>query len=190
MGGQSGRKDQDSDSAAHLPLFRATASMMGTWPDRLQYLGQPLISPWFLLKEALVLHSRPAPHPVGLVRSLWVELAHLEPTEAQWEGEGTAVGEDDWGSGVGVRGVSGARIPFKAAISFLSMEMHGEMGHVRKPVSLTCSRTTSSAQAHSRARGRACSWARAWSSCGGAGAIWTTSSDRNPNNRASSTPNN
>nr|KAF6269424.1 hypothetical protein mMyoMyo1_011249 [Myotis myotis] len=63
----------------------ATASMMGTWPDQAQYLGQPLLSPWFIVKQALVLHSRPAPHPVGLVRSLWVELAHLEPTEAQGE---------------------------------------------------------------------------------------------------------
>uniref|UniRef100_G1NZD6 Ras-GEF domain-containing protein n=1 Tax=Myotis lucifugus TaxID=59463 RepID=G1NZD6_MYOLU len=105
-------------------LAKATASVMGTWPDRVQYLGQPLIAPWFTLKEALVLHSRPAPHPVGLVRSLWVELAHLEPTEAQWEGEGTAVGEDDWGSGAGVQGVSGARIPLKAVTSFLSVEMH------------------------------------------------------------------
>ncbi|XP_036171768.1 ral guanine nucleotide dissociation stimulator-like [Myotis myotis] len=66
-------------------LTRATASVMDTWPDQAQYLGQPLLSPWFSLKQALVLHSRPAPHPVGLVRSLWVELAHLEPTEAQWE---------------------------------------------------------------------------------------------------------
>lgn len=71
---------------------------MGTWPDRLQYSDQPLLAPWFLLKEALVLHSRPAPCMVGLVRSLWVELAHLEPTEAQWEGEGTAVLDDDWWS--------------------------------------------------------------------------------------------
>ncbi|XP_059515146.1 ral guanine nucleotide dissociation stimulator-like [Myotis daubentonii] len=85
MGGQSGRKDQESDSAAHLPLPRATASVMGTRLDQVQYLGQPLLSPWFLLKQALVLHSRPAPHPVGFVRSLWVELAHLEPTEAQGE---------------------------------------------------------------------------------------------------------
>ncbi|XP_023602438.1 ral guanine nucleotide dissociation stimulator-like [Myotis lucifugus] len=66
-------------------LAKATACVMGTWPDRVQYLGQPLLSPWFILKQALVLHSRPAPHPVGLVRSLWVDLAHLEPTEAQWE---------------------------------------------------------------------------------------------------------
>lgn len=111
MGGQSGRKDQDSDFAAHLPLPRATASVMGTWPDRVQYLGQPLLCPWFILKQALVLHKLPAPHPVGLVRSLWVELAHLEPTKAQWEGEGAAVWEDDWESGAGGQGVSGARIP-------------------------------------------------------------------------------
>uniref|UniRef100_G1QDT5 Ras-GEF domain-containing protein n=1 Tax=Myotis lucifugus TaxID=59463 RepID=G1QDT5_MYOLU len=75
-------------------LTRATASVMGTWPDRVQYLGQPLLSPWFTLKEALVLHSRPAPHPVGLVRSLWVELEHLEPTEAQWEGAGVFWGQN------------------------------------------------------------------------------------------------
>ncbi|XP_059516687.1 ral guanine nucleotide dissociation stimulator-like isoform X1 [Myotis daubentonii] len=75
----------DRDDTPQEQLAKATASVMGTWPDRVQYLGQPLLSPWFLLKQALVLHSRPAPHPVGLVRSLWVELAHLEPTEAQGE---------------------------------------------------------------------------------------------------------
>ncbi|KAK1327334.1 hypothetical protein QTO34_019203 [Cnephaeus nilssonii] len=37
------------------------------------------------LKQALVLHSLPVKHPVGLVRSLWVELEQLEPREAQWE---------------------------------------------------------------------------------------------------------
>lgn len=111
MEGQSGRKDEDSDFTAHLPLLRATASVMGSWPDRVCYLGQPLLAPWFTLKQALVLHCLPAPHSVGLVRSLWVELEHLEPTEAQWEGEGSAVWEDDWLSGTGGRGVSWARLP-------------------------------------------------------------------------------
>ncbi|XP_014394340.1 PREDICTED: uncharacterized protein LOC106725933 [Myotis brandtii] len=58
---------------------------MGTWPDQVQYLGQPFFSSWFIIRQDLVLHSRPAPHTVGLVRSLRVELVHLEPTEAQWE---------------------------------------------------------------------------------------------------------
>ncbi|KAK1332865.1 hypothetical protein QTO34_006396 [Cnephaeus nilssonii] len=63
----------------------ATASVMGTWLDRVQYFGHPLLSSWFIMKQALVLHSLPTPHPVGLVKSFWVELEHLEPIEAQWE---------------------------------------------------------------------------------------------------------
>lgn len=99
MGGQSGRKDQDSDFIPHLPLPRATASVMGTWPDLIQHFGQSLLFPGFIVKQALVQHSLPVKHPVGLVRSLWVELEQLEPTEAQWEGEGTEVWEENWVSG-------------------------------------------------------------------------------------------
>nr|KAF6329004.1 hypothetical protein mPipKuh1_008322 [Pipistrellus kuhlii] len=66
-------------------LTRATASVMGTWPDLIQHFGQPLLFPGFIVKQTLVLHSLPVKCPVGLVRSLWVELQQQEPTEAQWE---------------------------------------------------------------------------------------------------------
>lgn len=93
MGGPCQRKDQDSDSAALLPP-RAVASVMGTWPDQIQYFGQSLVLPWFTLKQAFVQGNLPASHPMGRVLSLWVELEHLEPTVAELEGEGTAVWED------------------------------------------------------------------------------------------------
>nr|KAF6329006.1 hypothetical protein mPipKuh1_008324 [Pipistrellus kuhlii] len=66
-------------------LTRAMASVMGTWPDLIQHFGQPLIFPGIIMEQTLVLHSLPVKHLVGLVRSLWVELDELEPTEAQWE---------------------------------------------------------------------------------------------------------
>lgn len=74
---------------------------MGTWPDLIHF-SQPLLFPGFKMKQALVLHSLPVKHPVGLIKSLWVELDQLEPTEEQWEGEGTAVWEEDGVSGAGV----------------------------------------------------------------------------------------
>ncbi|XP_036291918.1 ral guanine nucleotide dissociation stimulator-like [Pipistrellus kuhlii] len=64
-------------------LLKATASVMGTWPDLIQHFGQPLLFPGFIVKQTLVLHSLPVKCPVGLVRSLWVELQQQEPTEAQ-----------------------------------------------------------------------------------------------------------
>uniref|UniRef100_G1Q1Q1 Ras-GEF domain-containing protein n=1 Tax=Myotis lucifugus TaxID=59463 RepID=G1Q1Q1_MYOLU len=97
----------DQGDTPQEQLAKATACVMGTWPDRVQYLGQHLFSSWFIVRQALVLHSRPAPHLVGLVRSLWVELAHLEPTEAQWEGEGTAVGGQNPLKGIRILPVGG-----------------------------------------------------------------------------------
>nr|KAF6430178.1 hypothetical protein HJG59_015532 [Molossus molossus] len=66
-------------------LKKAVASVMGAWPDQIQYVGQPLLLPWFTLKQALVQGHLPASHPLGHVLSLWVELEHLEPTEAELE---------------------------------------------------------------------------------------------------------
>lgn len=87
MGGQSGRKDQDSDSAAHLPLPRAFAAMVGTWLDHVQGLGQPLPFAGFEGEQALVPVNSPASHLVGHAQSLWLALQHLEPTEATQQGE-------------------------------------------------------------------------------------------------------
>ncbi|XP_036118349.1 ral guanine nucleotide dissociation stimulator-like [Molossus molossus] len=66
-------------------LKKAVASVMGAWPDQIQYVGQPLLLPWFTLKQALVQGHLPASHPLGHVLSLWVELEQLEPTEAELE---------------------------------------------------------------------------------------------------------
>ncbi|XP_036137277.1 ral guanine nucleotide dissociation stimulator-like [Molossus molossus] len=66
-------------------LKKAVASVMGAWPDQIQYFGRPLLLPWFTLKQALVQGHLPASHPLGHVLSLWVELEHLEPTEAELE---------------------------------------------------------------------------------------------------------
>nr|KAF6430157.1 hypothetical protein HJG59_015273 [Molossus molossus] len=66
-------------------LKRAVASVTGAWPGQIQYVGQPLLLPWFTLKQALVQGHLPASHPLGHVLSLWVELEHLEPTEAELE---------------------------------------------------------------------------------------------------------
>lgn len=82
----------------HLPS-RAIASTVGTWPDQVQVCGQPLRLPGSQLKRALVRVSVPASNLVDNVHLLWVELAHLEPTEAMLEGEGTVVWEDDLGRG-------------------------------------------------------------------------------------------
>lgn len=86
-----------SDSAAHLPPRRAIASEMGTWPDQLQYFGQPLLVPWFQVKQAFVQVSFPASRREGRVQILCVELEDLEPSKAELEGEGTAVWEGDRG---------------------------------------------------------------------------------------------
>lgn len=86
MGGQSARKDRNSDLTAHLPLPRAIAWIVGTWLDHVQDFGQPL--PFLLLEaeQALVSIHSPASHLVGHAQNL--ELEHLEPTEATREGEG------------------------------------------------------------------------------------------------------
>lgn len=73
--------------------------MVGTWPDRVQYCGQPLLLPWSKLKRALVQVDSPVSHLVGHVHLLWVELENLEPSEAELEGEGTAGCEDHLGRG-------------------------------------------------------------------------------------------
>ncbi|KAF6321277.1 hypothetical protein mRhiFer1_008414 [Rhinolophus ferrumequinum] len=64
----------------------AIASMVGTWPDRVQYCGQPLLLPWSKLKRALVQVDSPVSHLGGHVHLLWVELENLEPSEAELEG--------------------------------------------------------------------------------------------------------
>lgn len=88
MGGQSGRKDQDSDSAAHLPLPRAFAAMVGTWLDQVQGLGQPLPFARFEVEQALVPLNSSASHLVHHAQNLCLQLQHLEPTEATPQGEG------------------------------------------------------------------------------------------------------
>lgn len=52
--GQCGRKDKDSDSAAHLPPSRAIASMVGIWLKQVWVCSQPLHFPWSKLKQALL----------------------------------------------------------------------------------------------------------------------------------------
>lgn len=86
MGGQSGRKDRNSDLPAHLPLPSAIASSVGTSLDHVQDLGQPLPFPLVEAEQALVPINSPASRLVGHAQNL--ELEHLEPTEATREGEG------------------------------------------------------------------------------------------------------
>lgn len=119
---------------------------MGTWPDRVQYCGQPVLLPWSKLKRALVQVDSPASYLVGHVHLLWVELEHVEPTEAELEGEGTAGCEDCLG-----RGGSQAGVPLQAVASCLSLERHGEGRRVREPVTLSGPATTSRGPEHSTA---------------------------------------
>lgn len=83
----------------HRLPSRAIASTVGTWPDQVQVCGRPLRLPGSQLKRALVRVHVPASNPADLVHLLWVELDHLEPTEAVLEGEGTAVWEGELGRG-------------------------------------------------------------------------------------------
>lgn len=71
-----------------LPLPRAIASMMGTWPDQVQDFGRALHFPWFQLKQASVQIHLFASHHVACAHLVWIELENLEPTEAMPEGEG------------------------------------------------------------------------------------------------------
>lgn len=132
---------------------------MGTWPDQVQGFGQAFRFPWFELKQASVQVSFPASHHVGHAHLVWIDLERLEPTEARLEGEGTALWEDDL-----ARGGSRAGVPSKVGACFPSLETHGKTGPVCESVSFSRSRPTSRAPEPSRARGRACSEARAWSS--------------------------
>lgn len=91
LGGQCVSKDQDSDSAAYLPLPRAIASTVRSWPDQVQGFGRALRFPWFQLKQASVQANFPAPHHADHNHLLWMELEHLEPTQAMLKGEENAV---------------------------------------------------------------------------------------------------
>lgn len=84
-------------TAAQRPPRRAIASMVGTWPDQVQDCGPSQLSPWFRLKPACVRVTFPASHLLGLVHLLWVEMEHPEPSEAELEGEGTALWEGHLG---------------------------------------------------------------------------------------------
>ncbi|XP_036304598.2 uncharacterized protein LOC118724936 [Pipistrellus kuhlii] len=86
MEGQCASKDQDSDTASHLPFPRTIASMMGTWPDKVQGFGRALHFPWFQLKQASVQVHFPTSHHVALAHLVWIKLEHLKPTKASPEG--------------------------------------------------------------------------------------------------------
>lgn len=104
VGGQCGRKDQDPDSAAHLPSPRAIAFMLWGWPDEVKGLGQTLHFPCLEPKKAYVQVDFPDSCHVGHAHLVWIKLEHLEPTEAtqMW---GAIVWQEDWG-GVGFMGQS------------------------------------------------------------------------------------
>ncbi|KAK1339713.1 hypothetical protein QTO34_018268 [Cnephaeus nilssonii] len=65
-----------------LLFTRAIASTVGTWPDQVQGFGRALRFPWFQLKQASVQANFPAPHHADHDHLLWMELEHLEPTQA------------------------------------------------------------------------------------------------------------
>lgn len=169
MGGQCGRKGQDSDSAVHLPPSRAIASMVGLWPDQVQNLGQLLFFPWFKLKQGFVQVNSPASQLMDHVLLPWAKLEHLEPPEAQLEGEGTTIWEDHLG-----REDSWAGAPLRAVVPFLSLERHRKIMHVCEPLSLSCSSTTSRAPEPSKSRGRVHSGAKACASYASARASITS----------------
>lgn len=66
--------------------------------------------------------SCPASHLLGRIPLLWVELEHLEPTEAELEGEGPAVWEDVLGR------CSQPGIPFQPVAPFLSWQRQQTSG--------------------------------------------------------------
>nr|KAF6429743.1 hypothetical protein HJG59_009061 [Molossus molossus] len=66
-------------------LKKAIASMVGIWPDQVQGFGQPRRFPGCKVKQAFVQINFPASYQVGYTHLLWVELEHLEPTEAELE---------------------------------------------------------------------------------------------------------
>lgn len=170
MGGQYGRKNQDSDSAVHLPPSRAIASMVGIWPDQVQNLGQLLFCPWFKLKQGFVRVNSLASQLVDHVCPPSLGQAGASGAcRGTAEGEGTAIWEDDLG-----REDSWAGAPLQAVVSFLSLERHRKIIHVCEPISLSCSSTTSRAPEPSKARGRAHSGAKACASYASAGASITS----------------
>nr|XP_036304598.1 uncharacterized protein LOC118724936 [Pipistrellus kuhlii] len=65
---------------------RTIASMMGTWPDKVQGFGRALHFPWFQLKQASVQVHFPTSHHVALAHLVWIKLEHLKPTKASPEG--------------------------------------------------------------------------------------------------------
>ncbi|XP_028008231.2 ral guanine nucleotide dissociation stimulator-like [Eptesicus fuscus] len=69
-----------------LLFTRAIASTVGSWPDQVQGFGRALRFPWFQLKQASVQANFPAPHHADHNHLLWMELEHLEPTQAMLEG--------------------------------------------------------------------------------------------------------
>lgn len=93
--------------------------MVGTWLNQVQDFWEPLHFPYFKLKLAYVCVNLPGLDLESHADLLWVQLGHLEPTEAELEGERTAVWEDYlcWGAG--------AAVPLKAVESF-SLERHKE----------------------------------------------------------------
>lgn len=88
--------------------------MVGIWPHQGQNLGQLLFLLWFKLMRGFVQVHSPASQLVDHVLPRWVKLAHLEPPEAQLEGEGIAIFEDDLGREEG----SWAGAPLQAVASF------------------------------------------------------------------------
>ncbi|XP_023620186.1 ral guanine nucleotide dissociation stimulator-like isoform X1 [Myotis lucifugus] len=76
----------DRGDTAQDQVIKAFAAMVGTWLDQVQGLGQPLPIACFEAEQALVPVNSPASHLVGHAQSQWLELQHLEPTEATPQG--------------------------------------------------------------------------------------------------------
>ncbi|XP_023382822.1 ral guanine nucleotide dissociation stimulator-like isoform X1 [Pteropus vampyrus] len=115
----------DQSDTPQDQVKKAIASMVGIWPDQVQNLGQLLFFLWFKLKQGFVQVNSPASQLMDHVLLPWIKLEHLELPEAQLEGEGTAIWEDDLG-----REDSWAGAPSQAVVSFLSLERHGKVMHV------------------------------------------------------------
>ncbi|XP_023620189.1 ral guanine nucleotide dissociation stimulator-like [Myotis lucifugus] len=76
----------DRGDTAQDQVIKAFAAMVGTWLDQVQGLGQPLPIACFEAEQALVPVNSPASHLVGHAQNQWLELQHLEPTEATPQG--------------------------------------------------------------------------------------------------------
>ncbi|KAF6105927.1 hypothetical protein HJG60_016283 [Phyllostomus discolor] len=75
----------DQGDTPHDQMKQTLTSVWGRWPHQIRHLGQPLLNPWLIVRQAFVEVSFPAANLVSLTQTLRLEQERPESSEAGLE---------------------------------------------------------------------------------------------------------